>query len=111
LQNSKERQLVHAVKAISNPYLQYQCMWLPTWPCLLCYVLAALLVAADSHVRELFHRHCYTNFTEGRPICVSDEHYMASLMASYGLENATDCKVGEYAMLGVAAGCAACACG
>lgn len=25
-------------------------------------------------------------------MCVSDEHYMASLMASYGLENATDCK-------------------
>ncbi|WIA35555.1 hypothetical protein OEZ86_003980 [Tetradesmus obliquus] len=53
---------------------------------------AALLVVADSHVRELFRRHCYTNFTRGRPMCVSDEHYMASLMASYGLENATDCK-------------------
>eukprot|EP00882_Tetradesmus_deserticola_P021842 GHRQ01023649.1.p1 GENE.GHRQ01023649.1~~GHRQ01023649.1.p1 ORF type:complete len:199 (+),score=17.65 GHRQ01023649.1:677-1273(+) len=56
---------------------------------------AALLVVADSHVRELFRRQCYTNFTVliGRSMCVSDEHYLPSLMASYGLEAATDCKV------------------
>jgi hypothetical protein len=52
-----------------------------------------MLLVADSHVREMFHRHCFTNFTSGRPICVSDEHYLPSLMASYGLENATDCTV------------------
>ncbi|WIA35554.1 hypothetical protein OEZ86_003979 [Tetradesmus obliquus] len=57
---------------------------------------AALLVVADSHVRELFRRHCYTNFTVliGRSMCVSDEHYLPSLMASYGLDDATDCKGG-----------------
>jgi hypothetical protein len=56
---------------------------------------AAMLAVEDSHVRELFRRHCYTNFTTliGRSMCVSDEHYLASLMASYGLDNTTDCKV------------------
>ncbi|KAF6256320.1 core-2/I-branching enzyme-domain-containing protein [Scenedesmus sp. NREL 46B-D3] len=55
---------------------------------------AALLAVADSHVRELFRRHCYTNFTVliRRSMCVSDEHYLPSLMASYGLDDATDCK-------------------
>jgi hypothetical protein len=54
-----------------------------------------MLAVEDSHVRELFRRHCYTNFTTllVRSMCVSDEHYLASLMASYGLDNTTDCKV------------------
>jgi hypothetical protein len=52
-----------------------------------------MLAVADSHVRELFRRHCYTNFTSYRSVCVSDEHYLPSLMASYGLDNTTDCKV------------------
>uniref|UniRef100_A0A383VRB6 Uncharacterized protein n=1 Tax=Tetradesmus obliquus TaxID=3088 RepID=A0A383VRB6_TETOB len=52
----------------------------------------AMLAVADSHVRELYHRHCYTNFTGKLPLCVSDEHYMPSLLASYGLDNATDCQ-------------------
>jgi hypothetical protein len=64
-------------------------------PCALPVLSAALLVVTDSHVRELFRRHCYTNFTVliGRSMCVSDEHYLPSLMASYGLDDATDCKV------------------
>uniref|UniRef100_A0A383V407 Uncharacterized protein n=1 Tax=Tetradesmus obliquus TaxID=3088 RepID=A0A383V407_TETOB len=53
---------------------------------------AAMLAVADTHVRELFHSFCYTNLTAGSPMCVSDEHYIASLMASYGLDSATDCQ-------------------
>lgn len=54
---------------------------------------AALLAVADQHVREMFHSFCYTNLTRGVPSCVSDEHYLPSLMASYGLDNSTDCQV------------------
>jgi hypothetical protein len=55
---------------------------------------AALLTVADGHVRELFHSFCFTNLTQGSPMCVSDEHYVPSLMASYGLDHTTDCQVG-----------------
>eukprot|EP00879_Flechtneria_rotunda_P017338 GHRR01018162.1.p1 GENE.GHRR01018162.1~~GHRR01018162.1.p1 ORF type:complete len:820 (+),score=269.78 GHRR01018162.1:194-2653(+) len=51
-----------------------------------------LLAVADQHIREIFHRHCYTNLTRMFPTCVSDEHYLPSLLASYGLENQTDCQ-------------------
>jgi hypothetical protein len=83
-----------------------------THPCVVCRMLllccpAAMLAVADGHVRELFRRHCYTNFTRfiGRSMCVSDEHYLPSLMASYGLDDATDCKV--RAILGCVRDCRA----
>jgi hypothetical protein len=38
-----------------------------------------------------FRRFCYSNLTRTRPICVSDEHYLPTLLASYGLDNQTDC--------------------
>jgi hypothetical protein len=46
----------------------------------------ASLVAAS-----LRRRFCYSNLTRTRPICVSDEHYLPTLLASYGLDNQTDC--------------------
>lgn len=49
--------------------------------------LHAELANADRHVEEQFHRFCYTN----RSVCVSDEHYLPTLLASYGLEQQTDC--------------------
>lgn len=49
----------------------------------------ATLVMADQHVEELFHRFCYSN---GSRVCVSDEHFVPSLLASYGLDNETDCR-------------------
>lgn len=49
--------------------------------------LHAELANADRHVEEQFHRYCYTN----RSVCVSDEHYLPTLLASYGLELQTDC--------------------
>jgi hypothetical protein len=54
---------------------------------------AAMLAVADAHVRELFHSFCFTNLTAGAPMCVSDEHYLPSLLASYGLDRTTDCQV------------------
>jgi hypothetical protein len=36
-------------------------------------------------------RHCWTNITRNWPICVSDEHELATLLASYGLDRQTDC--------------------
>jgi hypothetical protein len=36
-------------------------------------------------------RFCYSNLTRGRPICVSDEHYLPTLLASYGWHGQTDC--------------------
>jgi hypothetical protein len=61
----------------------------------MCTAFLALLAVADSHVRELFHRHCFTNFSNPNygQLCVSSEHYLPSLLASYGLDNATDCQV------------------
>jgi hypothetical protein len=50
------------------------------------------LVAADQHVMELFRRHCYTVENEWRwQMCISDEHAVPSILASYGLDNQTDC--------------------
>lgn len=58
----------------------------------------AQLALADNHVREIFHRYCYTNLTRMFPICVSDEHYFPSLLASYSLDAQTDCQgVAHYA--------------
>lgn len=37
------------------------------------------------------HRHCWTNITRNWPICVSDEHELPTLLASYGLDRQTDC--------------------
>lgn len=36
-------------------------------------------------------RHCWTNITRDWPICVSDEHELPTLLASYGLDRQTDC--------------------
>lgn len=52
----------------------------------------SLLAVADVHVREMLHRYCYSNLTRNYPTCVSDEHWLPSLLASYGLENQTDCE-------------------
>ena len=50
------------------------------------------LIASEQHVMELFRRHCTTVWNEWRQhICVSDEHAVPSILASYGLENQTDC--------------------
>jgi hypothetical protein len=38
-------------------------------------------------------RYCYSNLTRNYPTCVSDEHWLPSLLASYGLEDQTDCEV------------------
>ena len=54
-----------------------------------------MLAVADAHVRELFHSFCFTNLTQGAPMCVSDEHYLPSLLASYGLDHTTDCQVSD----------------
>lgn len=48
----------------------------------------AELVVADRHVSEVFKRYCWSF---GKHICVSDEHYIPTLLASYGLDNQTDC--------------------
>lgn len=53
----------------------------------------AMLAVEDLHVKEVFRRFCHT--TRWR-VCVSDEHYLASLLASYGLEDQTDCLVSKH---------------
>ncbi len=58
----------------------------------------AALAIADDHVQEIFRRYCYSNHTHGLPLCVSDEHFLPSLLASYGLDDETDCQgLGHYA--------------
>jgi hypothetical protein len=37
-------------------------------------------------------RYCWTNITRNWPICVSDEHGLPTLLASYGLDRQTDCQ-------------------
>ena len=44
----------------------------------------AQLVVADRHVKEIFKRYCWSF---GKHICVSDEHYIPTLLASYGLDS------------------------
>lgn len=48
----------------------------------------AELVVEDHHVKEVFKRYCWSY---GKHICVSDEHYIPTLLASYGLDDQTDC--------------------
>lgn len=49
----------------------------------------AELVVADQHVKEVFKRYCWSY---GKHICVSDEHYIPTLLASYNLdEQVCDC--------------------
>lgn len=44
----------------------------------------AELVVADHHVKEVFKRYCWSY---GKHICVSDEHYIPTLLASYDLDD------------------------
>ncbi|GMH35666.1 hypothetical protein BSKO_03534 [Bryopsis sp. KO-2023] len=48
----------------------------------------AELVVEDHHVKEVFKRYCWSY---GKHICVSDEHYIPTLLASYNLDDQTDC--------------------
>lgn len=48
----------------------------------------AELVVEDQHVKEVFKRYCWSY---GKHICVSDEHYIPTLLASYHLDDQTDC--------------------
>lgn len=52
----------------------------------------AILAVEDQHLKEIFRRFCYFMPPNGR-VCIGDEHYFASLLASYGLDNQTYCKV------------------
>ncbi|CAD7696935.1 unnamed protein product [Ostreobium quekettii] len=57
----------------------------------------AELVMADGHVKEIFRRYCYSKRASAPrkgfvKFCVSDEHYIPTLLASYGLEDQTDCR-------------------
>lgn len=60
----------------------------------------AALAVADRHVSEIFARYCFTPYrfaAQGLGLpgrrqvressCVSDEHYLPTLLASYGLSN------------------------
>ncbi|GMH35604.1 hypothetical protein BSKO_03472 [Bryopsis sp. KO-2023] len=49
----------------------------------------AELIVKDHHVREQFKRYCYTNHNR---VCIPDEHYIPTLLASYGLDWQSDCK-------------------
>ncbi|CAD7702190.1 unnamed protein product [Ostreobium quekettii] len=59
----------------------------------------AELVLADKHVSEQFKRYCFSNVKElagymqnmTRSACVADEHFIPTLLASYGISNQTDC--------------------
>jgi len=46
------------------------------------------LAVKDHHIKEVFKRYCWSY---GKHICVSDEHYLPTLLASYGLDDQTDC--------------------
>jgi len=48
----------------------------------------AELALKDNHIKEVFKRYCWSY---GKHICVSDEHYFPTLLASYGLDDETDC--------------------
>lgn len=48
----------------------------------------AELAVKDQHIKEVFKRYCWSY---GKHICVSDEHYLPTLLASYGLDDQTDC--------------------
>lgn len=48
----------------------------------------AELAIKDQHIKEVFKRYCWSY---GKHICVSDEHYLPTLLASYGLDDQTDC--------------------
>lgn len=43
----------------------------------------AELIVADQHVKNKFKEHCYTTW---KHICVADEHYIPTLLGSYGLD-------------------------
>jgi hypothetical protein len=45
-----------------------------------CLPPAATLAVADAHACELFHSFCFTNLSQGSPMCVSNEHYQPSLL-------------------------------
>lgn len=48
----------------------------------------AELAYKDKHIKEVFKRYCWSY---GRHICVSDEHFIATMLASYNLDDETDC--------------------
>lgn len=55
------------------------------------------LALADQHVEEIFHRLCFSepgHLGAKHAECGSDEHYFSTMLASYGLENQTDCVGG-----------------
>eukprot|EP00887_Chlorella_sp_A99_P003649 scaffold7.g3649.t1 len=56
----------------------------------------AELVAADREVNQAFAEHCRIGWDEERQAerdCISDEHYIPSLLAFHGQDNATTCHV------------------
>lgn len=56
----------------------------------------AELVAHDREVLSLFGKHCYVGWDDQEDRhrdCVSDQHYVPSLLAMYGLDNETTCDV------------------
>eukprot|EP01026_Neomeris_dumetosa_P069926 TRINITY_DN6940_c0_g1_i10.p1 TRINITY_DN6940_c0_g1~~TRINITY_DN6940_c0_g1_i10.p1 ORF type:complete len:574 (+),score=51.01 TRINITY_DN6940_c0_g1_i10:3-1724(+) len=60
----------------------------------------AELVVRDSHVSEMFKRYCWSYYDPiymSQHVCISDEHVIPTLLATYGLDYETDCQgVGTY---------------
>eukprot|EP01025_Chloroclados_australasicus_P050004 TRINITY_DN5712_c0_g2_i1.p1 TRINITY_DN5712_c0_g2~~TRINITY_DN5712_c0_g2_i1.p1 ORF type:complete len:783 (+),score=57.11 TRINITY_DN5712_c0_g2_i1:271-2619(+) len=55
------------------------------------------LVVRDKHVLEMFKRYCWSWYDpvyKKDHVCVSDEHAIPTLLASYGLDDETDCLGG-----------------
>lgn len=91
---------MHSSAHCSRPPYHHTCRWhwrkSSQW-----FVLTrphAQLVLADTHLAESFHRYCYQNFTRGWPTCVSDEHYLPTLLATYRLDTQADCIVSVWVL-------------
>ncbi|GMH33181.1 hypothetical protein BSKO_01015 [Bryopsis sp. KO-2023] len=55
----------------------------------------SLLVMEDQHVKEIFKRHCFRRKSPRRG-CTPNEHYIPSMLGSYGLDNQTTCSGVTY---------------
>ncbi|CAD7701218.1 unnamed protein product [Ostreobium quekettii] len=86
--------------AMKTPYLSFE-HWRKSSQWKVLNRNLAELVVADQHVKEIFRRHCYSR-NSPKQVCIPDEHYIPTLIASYNLENETDCigRPTYYSMYG-----------
>ena len=95
--NRKHAELVADDTVISN--LFEKCAPCPLAACLPTDLSGNLTTAMSARAENMFCRECWVDaehLSRGEPLwrfCVSDEHYVPTLLAFHGLEDETDCQV------------------